>query len=307
MSVRAAAKAAAEAGMVWSGWARRVRRQHRADALILAYHNVVPRGERVVGDRSLHLPQQAFAEQLDCIGRTHEVVPLADVLDPDAGPAGAPRVAITFDDGYRGALTAGVAELRARGLPATVFVTPGHLGNSGFWWDVLAHPKRGLDPALRSHVLGACAGRHDTALAWAADHSDTGRTTPPPHACAATTDEITTALEYPALTLAAHTWSHPNLTVVGDAALEEELVRPLEWLAPFGQRALRVVSYPYGLSDARVEAAARAAGYAAGLRISGGWITPQSRAAAFAQPRQDIPSGISRRGFVLRTAGVITR
>ena len=38
----------------------------------------MPQGEKIVGDRALHLPQQEFAAQLDALMTTHEVVPLDD-------------------------------------------------------------------------------------------------------------------------------------------------------------------------------------------------------------------------------------
>jgi hypothetical protein len=53
-----------------------------------------------------------------------------------------------------------------------------------------------------------------------------------------------------------------------------------------------------------VHAAAREAGYAAGLMIDGGWVAPPPRD-TFAIPRLNIPAGVSRDGFVLRTAGLL--
>ena len=37
----------------------------RGRRLILAYHNIIPTGSAPVGDRSLHLPLDEFAAQLD--------------------------------------------------------------------------------------------------------------------------------------------------------------------------------------------------------------------------------------------------
>jgi hypothetical protein len=68
-----------------------------------------------------------------------------------------------------------------------------------------------------------------------------------------------------------------------------------------------VISYPYGISSPRVEHAARAAGYTAGLLIEGGWIFGGTIENPFAVPRLDVPSGLSAAGFELRTAGVRIR
>src|SRR5579862_5104874 len=125
-----------ETSLVWSGIPRWLVRGRHGRTLVLAYHNVLPDTAEPTGDRSLHLPRARFAEQLDVLADWCDVVPLATVLGR-APATGRPRVAITFDDGYRGALTVGAAELRARSLPATMFISPGLVGGDGFWWDAL--------------------------------------------------------------------------------------------------------------------------------------------------------------------------
>src|SRR2546423_5455975 len=115
--VRVRVKAIAERVLLASG-GRAARWRMRDRTLILAYHNVVPDEQPIFGDRSLHLRRSDFAAQLDALRETHDVVPLPAVLLPSHGPR--PRAAITFDDAYAGAVTLGVAEVVARGLPATV-------------------------------------------------------------------------------------------------------------------------------------------------------------------------------------------
>src|SRR5579872_99747 len=104
----------AERLLEWSGYAALSARRRSGSALVLSYHNIAPDHAPAIGDRSLHLPQSAFGRQLDWLVRNVEVVPLPAILDPGGGDA-KPRVAITFDDAYRGALTLGAAELRGRG------------------------------------------------------------------------------------------------------------------------------------------------------------------------------------------------
>jgi peptidoglycan/xylan/chitin deacetylase (PgdA/CDA1 family) len=125
----------------------------------------------------------------------------------------------------------------------------------------------------------------------------------PAHACGASVVQLNAALDYEKISLAAHTMNHPNLISLTDADLAQELLQPLEWLQQFGDRALPMVSYPYGLADNRVRTAARTAGYTAGFMIDGGWTTPAPRD-PFAIPRLNIPSGVSRNGFILRAAGL---
>jgi hypothetical protein len=76
MSLRRYVKSTIEHGALWSGLPRIMRRKRRGDVLVLAYHNIVPTGQIVAGDRSLHLTQARFAEQLDALMRTHDVIPL---------------------------------------------------------------------------------------------------------------------------------------------------------------------------------------------------------------------------------------
>src|SRR6185503_1881953 len=107
-----------------------------------------------------------FRDQLDALQQTHDVVPLRDVLN-EAPRRGRPRVAITFDDAYLGAVRHAPAELSARGMPATIFVAPAFLGGRSFWWDALADPRGGLDPGLRERALGDLRGEDAAIRAWA--------------------------------------------------------------------------------------------------------------------------------------------
>jgi peptidoglycan/xylan/chitin deacetylase (PgdA/CDA1 family) len=306
ISLRNGVKGAVESALVFCGGADASRRKHSSQLLVLAYHNIVPHGSDPGGDGSLHLSQSAFAEQLDTLLRTHDVIPLGTAMAQqatDAPPNTRPCVAITFDDAYAGAMTAGVTELRARGLPATVFVTPAFLGGKSFWWDVLASAATGLDDSFRKRALNEAHGLTENVLALARSIG-MRETDMPAHARGASALEMTTAMGYDKLSLAAHSWNHPNLTALADAELARELARPLEWLESYGDRALPMVSYPYGLADRRVMNATRDAGYSAAFMIEGGWTTraPRDR---FAIPRLNVPAGVSRNGFVLRTSGLI--
>jgi len=305
VTFRTSLKAVTERGAIAAGLPRLARARSRA-VTILAYHDIVPeRTPAAIGDVSLHLPQQAFARQLDMLVRDYSVVPLAVALNTVAPPA-RPRVAITFDDACIGALTAGVTELERRALPATVFVAPGRCGDT-FWWDALAAPGGdGLDETTRVHALEALAGEQELIRAWA---QATGRVwrSAPAHARAATESELGGALRYPGLTLGAHTWSHPNLPRLGADRVAEEIERPLGWLRDrFGERVLAHVSYPYGAFDSQVMDAARRAGYQAAFRITGGRMRAGD-ADSMALPRVNVPSGVSDAGFALRVAGLVSR
>lgn len=300
--IRGVVRRAVERALVVGGPASVLRHTRTREALILGYHNVTPRGEQPCGDRSLHLPQAVFAAQLDALLETHDVLSLDALLATPAETSAStrPRAAITFDDAYLGALTVGIEELARRDVPATVFVAPDFVGGRSFWWDALADAERGLAPDARERALGEARGID--ACVRAVIGTPTAEL--PEWARCATEHDIDAALTSARITLASHTWSHPNLMRLDDAELATELARPREWLARYGDRALPVISYPYGLADARVQRAARDAGYRAAFMISGGWTSPPI-GGRYDVPRLNIPAGLSRDGFVLRAAGIL--
>ncbi|HEX8246507.1 MAG TPA: polysaccharide deacetylase family protein [Longimicrobium sp.] len=300
--LRSALKHAAERTLARSGVGRLALALRRAGVLVLAWHDVVPAGQAARGDGSLHLPQEAFGRQLDALGRTHRVVTLDQALAPPPPGGTRPRAVVTFDDAYLGAVTAGVAELARRGLPATVFVAPGLLGTVP-WWDALAGDA-GLDPAVRAHALGPLGGRRDAVLAWAekegmpiAGGTDIPRI--------ATEDELARAAAQEGIALAPHGWSHASLPTLAADELEAEMTRPLAWLRARFANVTPWLAYPYGHASPAVEAAAERAGYRGALRVEGGWMTSADVGPRrFSIPRFNVPAGLSDDGFRLRISGV---
>lgn len=268
--------------------------------MVLAFHNVVPDGAPRVGDRSLHLPLSTFREVLELASSLAEVVPLAAVHDrPAEAP---PAIALTFDDCYAGFVELGVPELIRSGLPATIFVAPGILGGRTMWWDALAG-EEGLSDAARAHALGALRGDDAEILAWARAAGLPIRTLPEAWRTAseAQCDALCT---HRALTLASHTWSHPNLAALPPAGVAEELARAASWLGARGPTVdAAALAYPYGLAP---DPAVRAATVPAGTRayaVSGGWLggdTPERTLL----PRLNVPHGLSRQGLALRLSGM---
>ncbi len=65
----------------------------------------------------------------------------------------------------------------------------------------------------------------------------------------------------PSVEVASHSRSHPHLPELDDAALADELAGSRAELEAMVGRPVRTHAFPYGEHDARVDAAARAAGY----------------------------------------------
>jgi len=294
-------RAPLDRALVSLGAAAAARRFNAGRTLILAYHNVLPDRARPVGDQPLHLSLAQFKAQLDLLERLCDVVPLTDL--GRASTSGRPRAAITFDDAYQGAVTAGVHALVRRGLPAAIFVAPGVLNRASFWWDeaALATGSPVVPEDVRRVALEQLCGDGDAvraALIRRGLTPDPGAL--PEHARTATMDELHHAVSAPGITLGSHSWSHRNLARLAGPELDAELRRPLEWLQQhFPKDSIPWLAYPYGLDAPGVHAAARSAGYDAALRVTGGWLR-RGETPSFATPRSNIPAGMSLPRFELR-------
>lgn len=304
MTLRNFGKDIVEAALSSSGIPAISRRRHRGKVLILAYHNVVPHGQSVVGDLSLHIRHNQFVAHLDRLTRTHDVVALHDVLAGTPPSTGRPRAVLTFDDAYHGAVTVGLAELAARGLPATMFVAPSFLGGEVFWWDALSTAE-GLSPETRAAVLTECTGSTEKAREWARRRGLAWNDALPDHARCASLAELERASSAPDIEIGSHTWSHQNLERLDDGELRAELAKPRAWLEGRFPRVSSALSYPYGLRSAGAESMAREVGYTAALRSEGGLMS--AAPGEFAVPRVNIPAGMSPRGLGLRAAGLLCR
>jgi len=301
--LRGSMKRVGEVMLVGAGVVRAAERRSRHRTAILSYHNIVPEGESVVGDASLHLPRHRFCDHLDVLQRHYEIVSLDRLALPSAGQT--PRVAITLDDAYAGAVSVGVDELASRGLPATLFVSAGMLDRRSFWWDRLAGVDGIVASERRAHALWALAGDDDAVRGWMRAES-LGELDAPEHALSATEAELDAATSQAGVTLGAHGWRHLNFAALDEDRLAGELDRPARALKARYEAYRPWVAFPYGLASASVEAAS-ASMYQLGFGIEGGPATSRQIAGrpAFI-PRINVPAGLSVKGLRLRVAGVIS-
>ncbi len=296
MSVRTVVRGAVELAGTVSGLSSLARRAHRGSVAVLAYHNVVQPEDAGHGDASLHMPLPDFLEQIDRLARTHRFVDLETALDRRESDR--PRAVITFDDAYRGAVTLALPELKRRGVPAVVFVSPGLLGADSTWWDDLAEAGL-LASETRQSALVDEAGRADAVRARFMDRrlashlsKSYGIATPQElrEHCGGT------------VSVGSHAWAHEHLPSLDDAELLENLARTREWLAGFEVSTSSWLALPYGAGSPGVSRAAKTIGHAGVLRIDGGlWRNGHDRGLL---PRINVPAGISVRGLELRTSGL---
>lgn len=266
------------------------RRRTRGKRLILAYHGIVPEGAVGAGERSLFIPQREFAEHLDLLSEIADVARL-DRIDEEGD--GRPRVAITIDDAYRGAVREGVDELVKRSMPATIFVATARLGGHVFWWDALSSERGEMLPALRAFALTKLAGSDERVRAWAAAAALPTSDDLPDYARSATRDELRAAVRHRNITLGSHTWSHRNLAQLDINEIMSEVGRSRSALKnEFGDSVIDWLAYPYGIDSVAAQQAVAASSYTGAVRISGGWHMAASTP-PFARPRLNIPAGLS--------------
>lgn len=281
------------------------RRRTRDRIAVVAYHNVVPRHETGHGDSSLHISMDRFLEQIDRLAETHEIVDLRNGAAQDqAGgsrsrPARTrPRAVVTFDDAYRGAILHAIPELKARGVPAVVFVAPALLGAASTWWDELGETGA-LTPKNRMAALEELGG--DPA-AVRERYLRGERPRLPDCYRIATQTELDSVIGG-VISVGSHTWSHEHLPSLEETALEATLERSLEWVRALGHDGCPWLALPFGAGTPATSRVALRVGYDGVFRISGGLWQPQRGTAAV--PRINVPAGLSSAGLALRTSGLL--
>jgi peptidoglycan/xylan/chitin deacetylase (PgdA/CDA1 family) len=197
------------------------------EVLVLAYHAVSERWPA-----GLSVTPERLASQLGLLtARGYRGATFhRAVADPPADKI----VAVTFDDGFRSVATLAFPILRRLGIPATVFVPTDHVGTGA----PMAWP--GIDQWL--------GGPHEAELqpmTW-------------------TDLAMLTAAGWE---VGSHTRSHPRLTRLDEAGLQDELWGSREVCERRLSRPCVTLAYPYGDHDGRVVAAARAAGYEAACTL----------------------------------------
>jgi peptidoglycan/xylan/chitin deacetylase (PgdA/CDA1 family) len=240
-------------------WKRLEARVVRGNVVLL-YHRIASDVQDPFG---LCVDEKHFDEHLDVVHRLCGRPPvfLKDLFSSTE----APRVAITFDDGYEDNLRCGLPILERHDAPATFFLTSATPGRP-YWWDVLAAASldevdRVLARPGKRGVSGGEAGArarrrsaHERLVSMPAnerrpliealERTLTGDGVQLPKSL--NEEEVRTLGGSPLAEIGAHTHSHADLGRASDACRSEEIVRNRELLTELTGAAPASFAFPYG-------------------------------------------------------------
>lgn len=273
---------------------------------ILMYH--------VVADG--HLSPARFTWQLRCLRQYFEPVALSELVRRVAeGTSHGDEVALTFDDGLRNHYAVVWPLLQAHGVPATFFVCSDLVESDAWIWRTeLRQRLKLLASPVRTRVTreaGCSTSAIDGIMEWTKSLSAaecqafrnkvvtmTPLFSPSPEQVALhapmTWDQLR-AMDPALVTIGSHTRTHPLLTMLTDAQLQDEIVGSRQVLEAGLDRPVELFCYPNGIITSDSVALVRA-NYRAGVSICNGFVRWEDDPALL--PR--IPADGSRATFVRR-------
>lgn len=276
-----------------------VARHTQAGGAILCYHNFVS-ATSSGGAPGLHLDVQRFREQMEWLVQHFTVIPLSEYARRLRRGRSLRRVvAITCNNGYRGAFDLAWPVLREHRLPLTVFVPTGLPDNDGYWWDA---------PAVVECTT--MSERQRWITEFDGDGARIGRLLPgvtdvlPQEQRLAPWARIAAAVR-DGCELGVHTRRHCNLTTVSDRELHAELQGGQAELERRTGVTAVSFAYPFGCYDGRARAAVRRAGFATAVTMRFGLNT--AGADPLALNRINVPASISAEAFEAWTSGLRPR
>jgi peptidoglycan/xylan/chitin deacetylase (PgdA/CDA1 family) len=227
-----------------------------------------------VGPGALPLP--ALERLLAWIRRHQEPVTLDEIARRLADPARITgrEIALTFDDGLANNARLAAPRLARLRVPATFFVCPERIATGRWLWNHEARARlRRLAPDARrglARELGAPAGSGDDLVAWMKGLGRAPREQAEEALRAATPDFVPDAEEREAfdmmrpeelaaldatwIAVGSHTRTHPILTTLDDADIDQEVGVARRELEALCGRPTPWFCYPNGAQDARVRA-----------------------------------------------------
>lgn len=263
---------------------------------IVNYHRILEQPDPLLESEPT---VDTFRWQMDLLASCFNVLPLYDALQLLREGRLPPRaIAITFDDGYRSTHDLALPILKEYGLPATVFVTTGHIDHGSMWNDVILEATRRLpqgeldlhDIGFGSYPLHTAQDRQQTANAL----TERSKYLPPPMRADLNrkleamvgrpleqelmlTRDMLLTLDSNNIEIGGHTITHPILSCISDDEARAEIVGNKQQLEAILGKPLRLFAYPNGKQhidfDMRHARMVEEAGYDAAFTTAVGPVT----------------------------------
>ncbi|HEX8417731.1 MAG TPA: polysaccharide deacetylase family protein [Methylobacterium sp.] len=304
-----------------TGAARWLRPLAQGRGIILTFHHVDPASPGDYSPNRLLTITPAFLDRVV----THLKASGFDIVGLDAVPdrladeaAGTrPFAVLTFDDGYRDNVEHAVPVLRQHGVPWTLFVTSDFADGRGrLWWLELERAIAGLDrvrlpagtgpaldlPATAVHEKSAAfeavyrrlrAGSEAAMLSAISDLCEQAGIAPGREAArlCLTWPELRELAADPAVTIGAHTVTHPMLAKHGGDVALREIAESRDRITRELARPVHHLSYPVGdptSAGAREFAMARDLGFTTAVTTRPGHLFAGHAGHRHALPRVSV-------------------
>lgn len=297
-----------------SGMLAGARRQAAVDrGAVLMYHGVLG-PSTAWDDYSadgMTVRERTFAMHMDVLARDFVVVPLAEMVDR-GGRSPDPRrplCTVTFDDGWKDFVDHAIPALRRHRLRSTLFVCSHFIDGRPWYWEerikYLVSRLRACPGPSRAHwpfadptddertlraLIDAPSGVANLELlrlvqrlrarpadvrAGLIDRLEAlARTVAPERGRLFLTWDELRSLPDDGVELAAHTASHPNLTLCDTDEVRREISGGRERVREMTGVAAESFAYPYGKYDDRAVEVVKELGFRRACSTVGGWFGP---------------------------------
>jgi len=265
----------------------------REGGCVLGLHRVLPResGRKTNCLDGMAITDESFVLLLEYLRKRFRIVPLGNALDDEGAVNGSkPFCALTFDDGWRDTYQIAFPWLKRCGMPATIFLTTGVVGETGGFW-VERFKKAWVQEDLRDRAEVFLGGLYPrpvrTAdfmeiIEWLMRMPSGERQALLDHLLPAAVehgedvDSMMTwdqAIEMSraGIEFGAHTVTHPLLTYEDDATIGHELLESKRTLEEKLNQPVSAFAYPGGDWDDRVRGLVARAGYTCAFTTQPAW------------------------------------
>lgn len=271
------------------GFARR--KLTKSQIAILIYHRVSPRRD----SWSLEpLSPQSFERQMRYFSQNYEILPLDRLVEhiKQGEPLPEKAVVITFDDGYKDNYRYAYPILKKYHVPATIFLTTGHIGTGNlFWWDKVSYiiqhtyldqlnleefgtfsmrserEKSRASSIITERLKKLPGGKKDLliddllTISGVEIPADFGKE------LILSWDEIS-EMSHDGIAFGAHTVNHPILTNLPFEQAEREIVQSKNDIEKMIGHQVTAFSYPNGDFNADIAKLVRTCGFACAVAVS---------------------------------------